>query len=277
MSNSVNKKVRPEVHGRYRHLLRFGPECQSCLSEDEYDGDSLLECYLCNGRIHQACLGPYHCEQEELGGEWYCERCEAIRQAAFEAEPERCHFCPLATGIMRRILYNKQTVWAHPECFMRDYPLKVERSKKCKEAKMPSLEQQRVTQKAILEHWLCRPSETQPCSVCKSSYGETTKCKVPECAYYFHITCGIKEGVVREQASMNVRISDEFNFYIPFYCARHLEEREEDYFQKINSLKFKHRESELAFMAQKIKEQVDNMKAFKTRIIPEDEFSYYNN
>lgn len=88
-----------------------------CLSDCEEEltnvTDRLITCSLCLGTIHQQHYGSEI--HSNVPQKWFCHRCRTFLASSTGPDspvPDiRCDYCPLRSGIMKQVDYDKKKLW----------------------------------------------------------------------------------------------------------------------------------------------------------------------
>lgn len=83
---------------------------QNEFNNEKGNHDRLIQCSLCLGTIHQTHYGSELLTSTPL--EWHCQRCSYLLKLR---DPEvnfiPCDYCPVKTGIMKQVEYEKKKHW----------------------------------------------------------------------------------------------------------------------------------------------------------------------
>ncbi|KAI9321040.1 hypothetical protein BX666DRAFT_1913904 [Dichotomocladium elegans] len=141
--------------------------CCICESDRSTKKNPIIFCdgEGCNIPVHRECYGV----DTIPDGAWYCQKCENKRRN----KPVRTRCCPLSSGAFK--LTTKAGEYVHVVCA------------KWNKAIDHTLEPYDVTRTQLDSH---------ECVICARKDGMTIPCEVPSCSSYFHVTCGIKDGLI---------------------------------------------------------------------------------
>lgn len=191
------KKATPRVVGSKitppKSYIKKGQEgnCSVCLGAHCFQDNPIVYCGRCNVGVHTQCYG-YPLSLEIPDGEWICQRCR------FKAGSEQCVLCPIKNGCMKKTTDGR---WAHlacamwvPEVFFRLGP----------------------GMEPIDTFQVARRRWRHQCYFCELRSGACVECSYEGCNAVFHVTCGMKHGVLLEY-EVNKSGSD----MVISFCAKH--------------------------------------------------------
>ena len=73
-----------------------------CLRLDSEEDDLIVLCDGCNVAVHQKCYGGNLIRKNLDDGDWYCDRCEYLREnTILHATDVTCMVCPDTKGVIK--------------------------------------------------------------------------------------------------------------------------------------------------------------------------------
>jgi len=161
-------------------LFESGTSCGVCFDSDASVTNPLVYCDRCNLCVHVECYGA-PLTISIPSSEWYCDRCKTETLYGFTEEYHiYCSLCPVLHGAMKMTTDHKM---AHLSCAQW----------------IPEVFFRLPDQRDLIDTLSIQTMKYhRKCLYCDSSYGVCTECTEKNCGIFFHVTCGMSNGVFLE-------------------------------------------------------------------------------
>ncbi|XP_024535681.1 histone-lysine N-methyltransferase TRX1 [Selaginella moellendorffii] len=189
------------VEVEWKHL----DHCSVCDTNEEYEGNILLQCDKCRMLVHLNCYGVL----EPPGDSWLCNLCDS--NAPKRSPP--CCLCPIKGGAMKRTTDGR---WVHLAC-----ALWIPETSCVDMDRMEPIEGISSVNK---ERWKLT------CTICSVPYGACIQCADHHCRVSYHALCAraagfctkVLEGLRRKRNRTTGVQEVERSVQLVSYCKKHM-------------------------------------------------------